>query len=531
MSNFIIRPWPFKNNEVAELYWLCSPYMNENREWILKAVFKYNNTVKVVELPWGTLPYLRLGRYYKNGTLFNTYQRGSSGEVKIDKEHFEICTSFEMPTKLYYFYKNAEFGVQKVCKFTIGEVTYFIPCIEIARSFFAKAKTLANYILKPNGLDFLVAESKIENKCLFISMSIEVPERIATRETAAILGWIKYNEEAYKQWCAVYSNIFAVEKSRNRLIELLPPVREDCSWNYRGIRSDNNVLILELSEATNIRTSFEYIKYSHPKIQRNRVTETPDKIRNSREGKDKSYEMVEDKNGIGTRAEQKQPVIEVAPTRFLFEDIKVIEKMTDAEREVVIGAKIISTGAGNLENGKATVKVSTGDWSGEGNIAPIEFKSLEIVRGQKGKGLEEFYKVVHYIKDNYKQYDISMTEVFLPEGKSFSYYTDGSRRNCAITKISCELSKECYILEVGRIDKWSISTLLGWPLLGKYSEVEIEDEFNSIINILIDNKGHWDKNIFNANKKFRFNKIKHIKNISISALGNRLYEKILKYYI
>lgn len=520
MSNFTIRPWPFSNNEVAELYWLCSPYMNEHREWILKAVFKCNNKVNVVELPWGTLPYLRLGRYYKNGSLFNTYKRGSIGDVKIENEQFKISTSFNMPSKLYYFYKNAEFGIQKVCKFTVGEVTYFIPCIEIVRSFFAKSKTLANYILKPNGLDFLITDSKIINKCLFISMSIEVPERIATRETAAILGWIKYNEDAFTEWCAVYSNIFDTQILKNKLIELLPPVREQCSWNYRGINSDNNVLILELLETSSIKTPFEYVKFSHPKIQRNKVVEIADKIRNSRNGKDKKYEMLEDKNGIGTRMEQNQPVIEVTSTRFLFENIKTIEKMTEAQREIFIGTKIIPTGNCIAGNGESIVKVSTEDWSGDGKLPPIEFNSLEIVKALKGKGLEDFYRVIQYIKNNYKQYYISMTEVFLPEGKSFSYYPDGDRRTCAIVRIISEKLRTCYILEVGRFDEWSISTLfIKYPYIGK-NNLEFEIDIELLLSKLIIDGGHWKNESFNT--RYRFIKLKHINSGSDTNIINKI---------
>jgi hypothetical protein len=422
MGIFKIRPWPFNKNDVVELYWLCSPYMNKNRQWILRTVFKIGNDTKVVEVPWGTLPYLRLGQRYKDGSVFNKYKKGFTGELNIKNEEFHICSSFDMPTKLYYFYKNVEYGLQKVCTFKIGEISYFIPCIELVRSFFAKSKTLTNYILKPNGLDFLISNSKIINDCLYIFLSIDVPEKIATKETAAHLGWIKYNSDAFESWCSVYGNIYDNKDINNSLIKLLPPIRENCTWQYRGIKVDNNVLILELLQFSNIRTPFKYVKFSHPRIERNKVTEVADKFRNSKNGKGTEFEMTKDRDGQGTRMEHQQKEIEVPPTRFLFEDIKAIEKITEAEREVFIGTKIITKGSGKNENDKATMKVSTEDWTGEGKIAPIEFKSLEIVKGQKGKGLEDFYKVIQYIKDNYKEYDIAMSEVFLPEGKSFSYY-------------------------------------------------------------------------------------------------------------
>lgn len=526
MSVFRLRPWPFNENEVVELYWLCSPYMNKNKQWMIKAVFKSGNKIKSVEIPWGTLPYLRLGQKYKNGSICDSYIRGFSGEVNIKNEKIEICSSFDMPYKLYYFYKNIEYGTQKVCKFQVGKVTYFIPCIEIVRSFFAKSKTLANYILKPNGLDFLIEDSKIIEESLYISLSIEIPQRIATKETAAHLGWIKYNAEAFKSWCSVYSNIYDNEGIKNRFIELLPPIKENCYWKYRGINIENCVLILELTEFSNIRTPFKYVKYSHPKIEKSKVFEVVNKFRFSNKEKGLTFEMSEDKKAEGTRMGQQQYDLQLPSTKFLFEDIKSVEKITDTEREVYIGTKIISKNSERGVKDGTVAKVSTEDWIGTGKIAPIEFRSLEIVTGQKGKGLEDFYKIIQYIKDNYKEFDISMTEIFLPEGKKFSHYPDGDRRNCSVVKVQHKL-KMCYILEVGRNDNWSISTLFVRTSFSEFSNQEFEVIIQRIIEDLVNNNGHWNSDTLNHNKKFEFYKMKHTASINILLIANRICRKFI----
>ncbi|MFT8347311.1 Tn7-like element transposition protein TnsE [Clostridium saccharoperbutylacetonicum] len=525
MPIFRLRPWPFDENEVVELYWLCSPYMNKNKQWMMKAVFKTANNIKEVEIPWGTLPYLRLSQKYKNGSICGSYIKGFSGEVNIKNENFEICSGFDMPYKLYYFYKNVEYGTQKLCKFKIDKTTYFIPCIEIVRSFFAKSKTLANYILKPNGLDFLIEDSRIIDDSVYISLSLEIPQRIATKETAAHLGWIKHNTEAYKSWCSVYSNIYDNEKTKDKFIELLPPIRENCCWKYRGINVENSVLILELKEFSNIRTPFNYVKYSHPKIERTKVFEVVDKFRISNKNNGVNFEMAEDKNGQGTRMGQQQFELQLPSTKFLFEDIKSIEKITDAEKEVYIGTKIISKNSNKGGENETVAKVSTEDWSGTGKIAPIEFKTLEMVTGQRGKGLEDFYKIIQYIQDNYKDLNIAMTEIFLPEGKSFSYYPDGDRRNCAVVKIEYE-SKICYIFEVGRADNWSVSTLFLRSSFSEFSNQASEVIIQTIIKSLVNNNGHWDSDILNHNKKIEFYKMKHIASINILSTVNRICRNI-----
>lgn len=286
------------------------------------------------------------------------------------------------------------------------------------------------------------------------------------------------------------------------------------------------MLILELTEFSNIRTSFKYVKYSHPKIERAKVFEVVNKFRLSNKDKGKTFELTEDKNGQGARMGQQQLDLQLPSTKFLFEDIKSIEKITDIEREVFIGTKMISKNGDKDGKGETMAKVSTEDWSGEGKISPIEFRSLEIVTAQKGKGLEDFYRVIRYIKDNYKGVDIAMTEIFLPEGKSFSYYPDGNRRNCAVVKIEHE-SKSCYILEVGRADNWSVSTLCIRPSFNDFSNKEFEVIIQTIIESLVNNNGHWDSDVLNNNKKFAFYKMKHTASINILLIANRICRKFI----
>lgn len=534
MAAFILRPWPFEKNEEVELYWLCSPHMNTHREWRIKVILKYNDTIKAVNVPWGTLPYLRLGQKYKDGIAIDSYKRGRLGEVKINDETFEICNSFDIPPKLFYLYKNYEYGMQKMCKFTVEGTTYYIPCIEVIRSFFAKSKTLTNYILKPNGLDFLISDSKIISDCLNILLSIEIPEKIANNETAAHLGWIKYNEEAFKSWTSIYGNMFDNENTNSNYIQLLPPVRHECKWNYRGIISDKSVLVLELISSTGLRTPFKYVKFSHPKIFRNKVTETPDKIKRTKTENGEPFEMTNSKNGTGTRKQQNQPTIELSSTQFVFENIIKIEKVKDKEKEIFVGTKIISKGDTSYGNAKEnTIKVSTEDWSSGGKIEPIEFKSLEIVKGRTCKGLEEFYKVIQYIAGNYKQFKISIVEVFLPKSlqkcKTFSYYHDGDRRTCAIVKIQYDKGLPCYILEVGRADNWSISTLIICQCSYNMPDEHIEQLINYLFTSLINNSGHWDKELFITEKGYYLYTLKHYNsNSNLENWALRIINKILK---
>lgn len=51
------------------------------------------------------------------------------------------------------------------------------------------------------------------------------------------------------------------------------------------------------------------------------------------------------------------------------------------------------------------------------------------------KGLEDFLKVINYLAENHKGLEISLNIILIPEGKAFSCYPDGLRRNCAVVKL------------------------------------------------------------------------------------------------
>lgn len=526
MNIFKLRPWPFKIDEEVELYWLCSPFQNQYGNWIIKCVFKNNNKLHEIELPWGTLPYLRLGQKYKNGIASSSNKKGFIGQIYIDSVDFKICTSFDMPTQLLYFYKNREYGMQKQCRFKVGERTYFIPCIELIRAFFAKSSMLANYLLKPNGLDFLIERSEINNDCLYLNLSIEVPNKNVTIETASILGWIKYNKEAFESWTSAYGNIYSDKNNSRRFVEMLPPVRNNSKWTYRGISSGNNTLILELTSFTGLQTPFEYIKFSHSGIEKNRVLEISGKIKRSKKENDDIYELDQDNQGRGTRREKNQPVVELEVTQFVYENVKSVEKINATEKNTFLGTIIIPKKKG-LPSGniKYTNIVSSQDWTSEGKIEPIEFSTLELVKGQVGKGLEDFYKMIMYINENYKQFRISMREVFLPECKKFSYYDDGNRRTCAIVKVEANFQSVCFIIEIGRVDKCAVSTLI-LHFSNNIANSSIESFLESQLKLLIENGGHWDITSLKIEPMCNFEMSKHMSNQDIYSWSTRIIEKI-----
>ncbi|MBP2002386.1 hypothetical protein J2Z69_003459 [Paenibacillus shirakamiensis] len=93
-----------------------------------------------------------------------------------------------------------------------------------------------------------------------------------------------------------------------------------------------------------------------------------------------------------------------------------------------------------------------------GDVPPIEFESLVAVPMSEDIGLEDFFRVIRKLIDDYGL-NIKMSVFQLPLGKRYSLCENGIRRACAVVKVTTAVSNK-YILEMARPDGWSISTLI-----------------------------------------------------------------------
>lgn len=538
-----LSPWPFDENEKVELFWLCSPYRDSENNRILTAVFKKsNNSLKLVEYPWGTLPYLRLGKYYSNGYPLHEQERGSIININIpDLSSGEICESFNMPSNLYYLKRNQESGVQKLWKFNVERKTYFLPCLELIRSLLAPNKILANQLIKPNGLDFLIISSKDEGENLWIELSKEIPNRLAIQDSTVLhLVWLKYDPIARRSWDGVYNRLFqmAVNQfpynpvaglSNYFPLEAIPPVKGKCSIKARCIIRGRNVLILELIGIDGLDLPFRNIYYSHPSIYEYEGTGEPRRKINiiADIEENENYEL--DDSGGSARVDLQQPLVKVPSTMLSFKKKPRVKK----EKKRIEKVHNNFLDKGEVKETQTWLKekeliVSTTESVHGGKIKPVDFDSIEVIENSVPKGLEDFVKAINLIKGKYSSLDISYSAAMIPDGKKISISYDGERRACGITVIKNYQGKQCCILEVARPDKWPISTLIIWPKQSYQTPDKMEEIIKKLLEQLVKDNGHW-KGV-SLNKKqdiFQYDKLKHVTNQRPSRWAERIFNKIV----
>lgn len=540
-DDIVLKPWGFKKNEEVELYWICSPHLNDDHNWMMKAVFKSSDgKIKETMYPWGTLQLLRLGYKYVDGKRIEPSNSNGLREINIPNSWtYRICKSFDMPKVLYTMYENFEYGSQKMCHFYIDNMNYYIPCIELLRSILIPSKILTNYIMRPHGLESLVDNTYTEGRNLYIDFNNEYPTKLVNDESVYHFVWLMYNKAAKTAWDKVYNGIFraAVESTplepggslkKNTYIEMVPPFIGRARWTYRGITINNSTLILELKAVQGLdMPSFDKIYYSHPSLYNLELVDEPKTIKNAtKESEDQNdYEM--DESGNSSRKDTNQPAIDVPATMFGFNRKPKMIKCRKRSQKLRTGepGEEREGSGGKLEVNKTII--STQDWALSGNIKPIEFNALEIVKEDPYRGLEKFLYVITYIEKYYRRFEITLTIVYLPYKNAFSVCPDGYRRTCAIVKVSQPGQIPCYIIEVGRPDGWAASTLLMWPLTSSIDELFIEKTIYRILQKLAENNGHWNNSFLNQQLNFKFETGKHIKEQTVMRWAETIVNKLL----
>ena len=535
MTLLRLKPWHFGENEVVELCWICSPYYTSQGNWKLKAVFlRQTHEIFIEEYPWGTLPYLILGQKFENGLPSGSSRTGINGIVQIaDTSQGRLCSGFDMPKDLYSLHKNSKLGSQKLWHFTVADKEYYIPCIEIVRSFLAHNKTMANTLMSPNGLDLLVDYAKITESKMTLELSDQIPASILCDDVVIHIAWLYLS--ARNTWDSVYNKIFRQSVNNNASlpvkelsyglpISLRPPTIQDTRWTYRGIENDKSVLILELISMNGMKLPFTEIEYSHPSIKERRKVEDIKKIKLTNKLRNDSKNELDDSEET-VKKDTMQNKVGSTKTSLVFDELPEVKKKPLLTQDTASGSDVsLNEGRGGASVPEKSL-VGTDESIIGGKISPIEFTGLEVVSSCVVEGFEHFSRAIEYIRRTNRDITISMTTDKLPPPiKKFSYLPGGQFRECAVMIAEHMSHLSCCVLEIARPDDWAVSTLFIKPR-ETVSLRQIKDLVSLLLDNLVLNGGHWDKRMF-EHSLFEFEKLKHVKNQTPERWGERILRKL-----
>jgi len=457
------------------------------------------------------LPILKIGVPYQDGMPLITQKVGTLFEVRVSNfkngrtsKAIDVCRNFN-----YFLHKKPELMMQNMWSFKSDEIIYHIPQTEIIRALFAVNKTMSNALFRPNGLDFLVNRvSMNKDQLATIDFSEEVPNSVVTDDFARYFGWIFFHPEMKKSYSSVQSNLYgemaSSPQSKGIQMEVVIPKMKDFQLTGRGLKQNNEILILEWIGSDIANPPFRELELRHKSIKKRIYSSDQRKMRISNKDKNGEYELNEN-NGERSREDTNQPVIETDPTQIAFRHKPIVNRVSNYEQKVNQGEDYISNVGQGGGTQRSTVAVDEALFGG--NIKPIEFKNIEIVDTYMNYGLEKFLMMLNYLSEEKEILSVSVNFVYLPLGRKFSYLPDGRRRVCAIARVST-IKGSKYILEVGVSDNRFLSTLIV-PSTSALNEDE--KIIKELLKRLVYASGSWS-NVFLY--KYRHERLKHFQESS-----------------
>lgn len=485
-----IRPWPFGEKTVY-LHWIGNVKM-KNNQWYIQVAFVNNMDVRIIDLPIGILPTLKIGVPYKDGMPLNTQKEGTFTNVRV--EDFSLGTmnkAIDICRRLNIFlYKRPELMNQNIWSFKSNSLYYHIPHSEVIRAFYAPNKTLANALLRPNGLDLLINQSSILNNgdTAYVDFADEIPGSILTKDFVNYFSWLYFNDSLRQSFASVQSNAYTYGLNKGALygipLEVTPPPIGEITIEARAVQKNNEVLIFEILGIDGAAPPFFEIQYRHKSNKKYINTNKPRKKRLSKTEEQSEY-VLNEKDGERSREDTNQPVIDLDPMQIAFRHSTVVTRIPKQEQKVNQGDEYIS----NVGRGGGIKQQVVGvDESLFGSkIAPIEFNSLEVTNTYTYYGLDNFIAMIRYLSENNQHLIVSINFIFLPIGRKFSILPDGRRRICVIVKV-INGGKKSYILEVAVPDKKTISTLIV-PISGDKNKDE--EKILKLLEQLVYHGGNW----------------------------------------
>ncbi|MGK8612927.1 hypothetical protein ACRS4M_10715 [Streptococcus pneumoniae] len=535
MDTLRFSNWPFKQGEEVSIHWIRSPYRKDNGEWVFDVVFRRKNGAidQTATIPWGALPWLRFGQYVIDGKPMKSMGRGKIERLSLKQvQNGQIMPARKAFGKELYklFYKENYEELCWVVEHAGKDLV--VPCIEIIRAFLTPSRFLANALLDPIGLNSLIEDTDETNGSFYIKLSKTIPKSYITRGLVAHLVWLYNDRFAKKSWDQVYQTFFRQAMQQNPFnpvsqlstsnkVSVKVPLFGNSEWVARVIENKDTILVLNILDATGLQPPYREITVEHDGVvlrNMNIQKGSSRVVKRSKAGDD--HEL--DESLLPSFNTQVHPQIDVHSTKLRF---NFKPKIIINETEVNYSAPL-SKEESDTDNHPNKVVSTTESVTG-GKRKPVEFRPLQVEYDLKNTGLEDFVEAIKELQKLVPEASIDLRIGELPGDKGISFVTESVRRKYASVSLRIPKAQDVLIIEIGRPDNYSISTLLITPnttfdLLDNLKN----DVLEKAINVLISNHGSWHREILKKDNLCTFIFLKHFSRNTSKQWAEKIYSKI-----
>ncbi len=533
MATLKFQNWPFKKGEKVSVHWFRSPYRKSNGEWVFDVVFRRSNGAidHTATIPWGALPWLRIGQYVIDGKPMNNYGRGNIEDIYITIKEGIIEPARKVVNKNLYKLFFPE-NYNELCWVTKHRgKNLVIPIIEIIRAFLAPSKFLANAILNPTGLQSLIDYAYEENKDYYIKLSKTIPKSYVTPGLVSHLTWLLNDPLAKKSWSLVYQSLFGQaiknnsinpvsELDRNNKVYTTLPLHGKSDWRAHVLEDEGTILILDIISATGLHSPFRKIIVKHEGFGSKNV-EFNKLVKGTYRKNNQSDVQNLDQTLAPSYETKVHPYINIQPTTLQFSFKPTVKMISNKDVARVSFSDYEIENQEQIDYKVASVVES----APRGKVKPVEFQPLNIEYSSlQDSGLEDFIKAIQHLKYLKTDAVIDITIGEIPGDKSFSFVTENVRRKYAAVLVKASNFVDTLIFEVGRPDNYSISTLFVTSRIdGKWQEVTI----STILAVLKSNNGSWSKEVLQRDIINSYLFLRHFFKDSTDTWSKKIADKII----
>ena len=484
-------PWPFTPNQAVTLYWIRSPKPDPvSHQWMTTAVFQDKaRNVHDVPVPWGFLPWLKLGNLYRNGISVGDLSQGNKIKLDgLDRWDVQIAEAGQIIPREGYPLRTWLNLAESCWVFSRGVQTVVIPQFEGIRALVAPTRFLALGCLQPSFLDTIVRDYHIKGDTLYIEFSADVPVRLLTRAVVLQLAYLLLDPSLRRCWDAIYPYRLRADQGH---IQCPPPDVRSLVVRGQPMPKDT-LLVYEILQAKLHPLPVNQVLWRHPHSEPEPEWDeaTVRWRRVDTAGKDLALDNRVAATGAGS--------ILVDGTGAIRDTRRIQVRRWGLESRKTRNWRV-------LTKDRQEFKVSGADVGTGAKRPPVDV-ALDIPQGdlletEREDGLEDFLAATRWMRQAFESY-VSINVLDSPGDQGF-WAVDGKPRRVATVHMVLPSGLEATVLEFARPDEYPISTLIVADILD-------QDEVKTLLPSLLSREGGWNCSALDQKWGSHYHLLRHL---------------------
>ncbi|PKM78432.1 MAG: hypothetical protein CVU90_02735 [Firmicutes bacterium HGW-Firmicutes-15] len=527
MAKKILRLPGMQEGEEFELFWICSPKKNEKGNWRLGVFFlNSKKDLEFVYLPLGILPLLRMGYYYIDGDLSKRKPKGNifSSVTISSYVKGKIIKAIDMGQEIKYYLHSKKWIIDEfIWKFSIKDIDYYVPCIEIIKAYYARSKEMTLAIMDPNKPEsYIDTITHLIDKSIQLQLTSEWPHALLKDDDIRHLVWVSKNQVALKGWKSINKNIQLrktndIEIKEAIILQAEPPLDGTHTWSFRGLKLKNGILIMEITGISGLDHPFDNIDYASPLYYQSN-SRGENNVQSGKGAKNTITAIIDNEDGSKPGEE---PLIYSIPMCSIEYSKAVAVKRHTSKRKSLSNSENIekSQNARSNETESDMISVNAGRPRDFGENRGIEFTCLNIVPTTRHESLNHFLSAINIITQ--KPVFATLLNKGITNLPTGAASTDeyGQTRECAVIIGQLPSGMRFCVLEV---NKKGVSTLLVYPK----EEADLEDIIIFALDKLAE-KGHWNIELMRSRSDFNFDRFNHFGDHPYKGVAKRINKRLI----